>query len=36
MIGNDLQSVALVSEAFNNVEVKAESWLNKDFIKVEN
>ena len=35
MIGNDLQSVSLVSEAFNNVEVKAESWLNKDFIKVE-
>jgi hypothetical protein len=35
MVGNDLQSVALVSESFNNVEIKPESWLNKDFIKVE-
>jgi hypothetical protein len=35
MIGNDLQSVALVSETFNNAEPKADDWLNKDFFKIE-
>src|SRR6266566_1227188 len=35
MVGNDLQSVAVVSEPFSNVEAKPEEWLNKDFFKVE-
>jgi hypothetical protein len=35
MVGNDLQSVAVVSEPFSNVEAKPADWLNKDFFKVE-
>src|SRR6476646_9429303 len=35
MLGNDLQTVAVVSEPFSNVEAKPEEWLNKDFFKVE-
>jgi len=35
MVGNDAQSVAVVSEPFSNVEPKPEDWLNKDFFKVE-
>src|ERR1051325_4880693 len=35
MVGNDLQTVAVVSEPFSNVEAKPEEWLNKDFFKVE-
>jgi hypothetical protein len=35
MVGSDLQSVALVTEAFANVEPKPEEWLNKDWFKVE-
>jgi hypothetical protein len=35
MVGNDAQTVAIVSEPFSNVEAKPEEWLNKDFFKVE-
>ena len=35
MVGSDLQTVAVVSEPFSNVEPKPEEWLNKDFFKVE-
>jgi len=35
MVGNDVQTVAVVSEPFSNVEAKPEEWLNKDFFKVE-
>jgi hypothetical protein len=35
MVGNDIQSVALISEPFSNVEPKPEEWLNKDWFKVE-
>jgi hypothetical protein len=35
MVGSDVQSVALVTEPFSNVEAKPEEWLNKDWFKVE-
>ena len=35
MVGSDVQSVALVTEAFANAEPKPEEWLNKDWFKVE-
>lgn len=35
MADNDPKSVAIVSEAFANIEPKAEDWLDKDFLKVE-
>ena len=35
MVGNDLQSIALVTEPFSNVEPKPEEWLNKDWFKAE-
>ncbi len=35
MVGSDVQSVALVTEPFSNVEAKPEAWLNKDWFKVE-
>lgn len=35
MVGTNLQSVALVSETFANIEPKPQDWLNKDFFKVE-
>jgi len=35
MVGNDLKSVALVSDALSNLEPKPEDWLNKDWFKVE-
>src|SRR5438477_8780338 len=35
MAGTNLQTVAVVSEPFSNVESKPEEWLNKDFFKVE-
>ena len=35
MVGNDLQSVALISDAMSNVENKPEAWLDKEFFKVE-
>ncbi len=36
MLGNDVQTVALVAEAFSNVEAKPEDWLDKkDWFKVE-
>lgn len=35
MVGGDAKNVALVSEAFANIEPKAEEWLDKDFLKVE-
>lgn len=35
MVGNDVQTVAVVSEPFSNLEPKPEEWLNKDFFKVE-
>jgi hypothetical protein len=34
-VGGSSDSVALISEAFANIEPKPESWLNKDFFKVE-
>ncbi len=36
MVGNDVQSVAVVSDSLSNIEPKPEEWLNKDFLKVEN
>ena len=36
MVGNDPRTVALVSEAFANIEAKPEEWIDKDFFKVEN
>ena len=35
MVGADIQTVALVTEPFSNVEAKPEEWLNKDWFKVE-
>jgi len=34
-VGSGSDTVALISDALSNVEPKPESWLNKDFIKVE-
>jgi len=36
MVGDDIKTIAVVNDAFSNVEPKAEEWLNKDFFKVEN
>ena len=36
MVGNDPKTVALVSEAFANIEAKPEEWIDKEFFKVEN
>jgi hypothetical protein len=35
MVGNDVKSVAVVSEPFANVEVKPADWIDKEFFKVE-
>jgi hypothetical protein len=35
MVGSDVQTVALVTEPFSNLEPKADSWLKKDWFKVE-
>lgn len=35
MVGTNAKSVALVSEPFSNIEPKPESWLSKDFFKIE-
>jgi len=35
MVGNDVQSVAVVSEPFANVETKPADWVEKEFFKVE-
>jgi hypothetical protein len=35
MVGNDIGTVALVTETFQNAEANAEDWLNKDWFKVE-
>jgi hypothetical protein len=35
MVGSDVQTVTLVTEPFSNVEPKPESWLKKDWFKVE-
>lgn len=35
MVGDELASVCLLSEAFSNMEPKAEQWLQKDLFKVE-
>ena len=35
IVGNDVKSVALVSEPFANVEVKPADWVDKEFFKVE-
>lgn len=35
MIGSDLKTVCLVKETFPNAEPKAESWLDKEFFKIE-
>jgi Domain of unknown function (DUF4340) len=36
MVGDDIKTVAVVNDAFSNIEPKPEEWLNKDFFKVEN
>ena len=35
MLGSDTKTVALVSDGLSNVDVRAEDWLDKEFIKVE-
>lgn len=35
MVDNKAESVSLVAETFSNAEPKPETWLNKDFFKVE-
>jgi hypothetical protein len=35
MIGTASKSVAVVSDPLSNIEAKPESWVNKDFLKVE-
>jgi hypothetical protein len=35
MLGDQAETVSLVSETFSNLEPKPEQWLNKDFFKVE-
>jgi hypothetical protein len=35
IVGNDVKSVALVSEPFANVEVKPADWVDKEFFKIE-
>src|SRR5436190_14595076 len=35
MVGNDVQSVAVVSEPFANVEIKPSEWVDKEFFKIE-
>ena len=35
MVGSDVQTVALVTEPFSNVEAKPEDWLKKEWFKVE-
>src|ERR1043166_117844 len=35
MVGNDVQTAAVVSDPLSNLEAKPEEWLNKDFFKVE-
>jgi len=35
MVGGDIKTVALVADALSNVETRAEEWLDKEFIKVE-
>jgi hypothetical protein len=36
MVGNDPRTVAVVSEAFSNIEAKPEDWIDKEFFKIEN
>jgi hypothetical protein len=36
MVGDDIKTIAVVNDAFSNIEPKPEEWLNKDFFKVEN
>src|SRR6267143_3257128 len=36
MVGTDVKTVSVVSDAMSNIEPKPEEWLNKDFFKVEN
>lgn len=35
MVGNDVQTVAVVSEPFANIEVKPADWIDKEFFKIE-
>jgi hypothetical protein len=35
MVGSDIQTVSLVSEAFSSAEPNPENWLNKDWFKIE-
>jgi len=35
MVGTSSRNVAVVSDPLSNLEAKPESWLNKDFLKVE-
>ena len=35
MIGTNVQSIALISDALSNVEPEPDDWLNKDWFKVE-
>src|SRR6266567_3107835 len=34
-VGNDSESVSVISDALANIEPKPDQWLNKDFFKVE-
>jgi hypothetical protein len=36
MVGNDTAQLGLVAESFNRAEAKPESWINKDFVKIDN
>ncbi len=36
MVGTDLNQVGVVANPFSNLEPKPETWINKDFLKVEN
>jgi hypothetical protein len=36
MVGNDAKQVGVVSDALSQLEPKAETWLQKDFLKIEN
>lgn len=35
MVGTNINSVALISDALSNVEPKADDWLDKEFFKIE-
>ena len=35
MVGNDLKTVALISDPLSNLEIKPDNWLDKEFFKIE-